>query len=118
MSINEEVDRSALFQALDADTSKEAVAFNELWKGVRKGDKQIELIDSYYECREWISLSGIEKCEQAVMQLKQLEHTLIRLAHPLGLASKRAAQLIVRDVVKAAADGAAKLKEIRAWGKV
>lgn len=118
MSINEVIDRAALFQALDADRSREALAFNEIWKGFQKGQGQAEVIERYYECRELITPAGIEKCEQAVMQLKQIEHTLIRLAAPLGAASKRAAQLVIKEVTQTTVDAGVKLKEIRAWTQV
>jgi hypothetical protein len=118
MSVQEAIDKSVMFQALDADQSKDAVAFNKVWKGCKKGADQLEAIDTYYDCFQLITREKLEKCEEAVMQLKQIEHTLIRFAASLAGESKKAANSIIKDVSGALAEAGNKLKVIRVWVQV
>ncbi|OOL39125.1 hypothetical protein BOO94_04100 [Pseudomonas sp. FSL W5-0299] len=113
MSDQEAVDNSVLFKALDDDP--EAIEFRELWMLWASGNKQRTLVDGYYSGKSLITRARYQECEEALMQLKQLENILIRLAAPLKGASRRAAQIIIQTAVRQQAESRQKLKDISGW---
>lgn len=113
MPDQEAVDNSALFNALDEDP--EAAGFREIWELWGGGNKQKGLIEGYYSGRTYITRARYQECEEAVMQLKQLEHVLIRLATPLKGDSRKASQIIIQTAGLAWADTRRKLKDLSGW---
>lgn len=113
MSDQEAVDNSALFKALDEDP--EAAGFREVWTLWGGGNKQKGLIDGYYSGKSFITRARYQECEEAVMQLKQLEHILIRLAASLKGDSRKASQIIIQTAGRALADTRQKLKDVSGW---
>lgn len=102
-----------IFGALQEDTS--AKAFLGMWQATGEGEVQANVIGNIYTGELLVTREAIEKGEEALMQLRQLEFVMLQLAFELQADSREAAMEVVKRYQAKMEKAEGEMNRIRMW---
>lgn len=107
-------ERRAMFEALNRETAKSAVAFRAYWRSEgEQWNEAVKLVKSVVTGETAVSEAVIENCRIAVMRLHQIRYVLGQLMLPIGSPSPGVLDAVMDVVRRIDDDTAEATKDLR-----